>query len=391
MAGTAGHPPIPQGTERSSPTPLCAVFFGAFDIFGTIAADYPRDPLPGEPDLLLAADARLAAGEIDAATHAAVADDLLAAVLREQEAAGLAVVADGALRHPDRLAPVAAGLGGTITNRVATLADHSPVAVPRFDDPIRWTGPITVDAWRRASDATELLVKQVVVGPYTIAALATSDESARTALTLALAEAGNAELRALVEAGCALVQVDEPAATTIGPDRTEWQLFAEAQRRLTAGLEDAHLSLGLLSGAIDPTGHDATLDAPYRSYLFDALGGADAWRFADAVPPDRGLVCGIVDAATETRDETEVMVWALTWAAARRGAERVGGAPSGSLRRISRHAARRKLELLGEAVRIASMGPLDEVAIALDPDPLASAMTPLRTLAETVAAARGLG
>ncbi len=51
----------------------------------------------------------------------------------------------------------------------------------------------------------------------------------------------------------------------------------------------------------------------------------------------------------------------------------------------------RKLELLGEAVRIASMGPLDEVAIALDPDPLASSMAPLRAMAETVAAARGLG
>jgi methionine synthase II (cobalamin-independent) len=216
-------------------------------------------------------------------------------------------------------------------------------------------------------------------------------DQARVLADPALDDALHRDLRALVEAGCALVQVDEPAATSIGPDRTEWQLFAEAQRRLTAGLGDAHLSLGLLSGAIDPAGHDATLDAPYRSYLFDALGGADAWRFADAVPPDRGLVCGIVDATTETRDETEVMVWALTWAAAGRGPERVGGAPNSSLRRISRHAARRKLELLGEAVRIASMGPLDEVAIALDPEPLASSMAPLRTLAEHVAAARGLG
>ena len=50
---------------------------------------------------------------------------------------------------------------------------------------------------------------------------------------------------------------------------------------------------------------------PYRSFLFDALAGVDAWRFALAVPPDLGLICGIVDASTADRDETEVMVWAM--------------------------------------------------------------------------------
>lgn len=284
-----------------------------------------------------------------------------------------------------------AGLGGTSSGPPTTLADHSPVATPRFDAPVRWTDPITVDAWQRAAGATELLVKQVVVGPVTIAALAGTDEAARADLALALAEALNAELRALAEAGCALIQVDEPAVTRIGADPGTWRLVADAHRRLTDGLEGAHLSLGLLGGAVHAAGTDALLEAPYRSYLFDARGGPDAWRFADAVPPDRGLVCGILEAGSEERDETEVIVWAMTWAAAGRGTERVGAAPDGSLRRISRHAARRKLERLGEAVRVASMGPLDEVALALDPEPLESRMEPLRALAEAVAAARQPG
>ena len=59
---------------------------------------------------------------------------------------------------------------------------------------------------------------------------------------------------------------------------------------------------------------------------------ADAWRFALTVPDDRGLICGVVDAADATRDETEVMAWAMAWAAAGgRGAERTGAAPNGSL------------------------------------------------------------
>ena len=44
---------------------------------------------------------------------------------------------------------------------------------------------------------------------------------------------------------------------------------------------------------------------------------------------------------------------------------------------------------MGEAVRIASMGPLQEVAEALDPTPLDSKMAPLRELAVSVDAARG--
>ena len=101
------------------------------------------------------------------------------------------------------------------------------------------------------------------------------------------------------------------------------------------------------------------------------------------------MVVGALDAASEVRDETEVMVWAMAWAGPEeRTAARVGVASNGSLRGIGRHSARRKIELMGEAVRIASMGPLQEVAEALDPVPLESKMTPLRELAEAVEAAR---
>ena len=83
------------------------------------------------------------------------------------------------------------------------------------------------------------------------------------------------------------------------------------------------------------------------------------------------------------------MVWAMAWAGPEeRTADRVGIASNGSLRAIGRHLARRKIELMGEAVRIASMGPLQEVAEALDPAPLETKMVPLRELAQAVEAAR---
>ena len=358
-------------------------------MFASLAADYPREPRAGEPDLLGAADRRLAAGEISAAEHLAVAREFARVVLAEQETAGLAMLTDGGVAYADPLQPLVAGLGGLSTARAVSLPGGAGAQAPRFDRAPAWQGPITVDAWRWADETTELPVKQTIVGPYTIARLAEPGGAPRGPLALGLAEAMNAELRALVEAGCPVIQVDEGSLTAIGDDAAEWELYAETQRRLTARLEEHHLSLGIYHGSVPSTGHRSILDGPYRSYLVDALAGPDAWRFVFAVPPDRGVIVGALDARQSTRDETEVMVWAMAWAAhAGRIPERIGIAANGSLRAVGRHSARRKIELMGEAVRIASMGPLQEVAEALDPTPIESRLVPLRRLAEAVEAAR---
>ena len=119
--------------------------------------------------------------------------------------------------------------------------------------------------------------------------------------------------------------------------------------------------------------------------LAGRMPGASRWRS----PPEMGVVVGVVDSTLPARDETEVLVWATAWAATgQRGPDRIGMAPNGSLRAVGRHAARRKIELMGEAVGIASMGPLQEVAEALDPTPLESKIAPLRQMAEVVEAAR---
>jgi methionine synthase II (cobalamin-independent) len=359
-------------------------------VFASLAADYPREPRAGEPDILADADRRLAGGEITLDEHRELTREFISIVLKEQELSGLAMLTDGDVADEDRLRRLVTGLGGTSSERVVALPDGAAVHAPIFDGTPAWTGPITVDGWQWADRNTDIMVKQVLVGPYTIARLAAPGETAREGLALALADALNAEMRALAEAGCPLIQVDEGALTTVGDDAAEWRLYAETQRRLTAGLEERHLSLGIYRGAIDPAGHETVLDGPYRSYVVDAFGGPDAWRFVFAVPPEIGVVIGALDAATPALDETEVMVWAMAWATPEeRGPARIGIASNGSLRAVGRHAARRKTELMGEAVRIGSMGPLREVAEALDPTPLESKMVPLRDLAQAVEAARG--
>ena len=361
-------------------------------MFGSLAADYPREPRSGEPDVLADADRRLASGDLGTAQYLAIARGFAEIVLAEQQIAGLAILSDGSVTHADRLQPLVTGLGGISTDTPAVLPDGATVRRPRFDRAPDWKAPITVMDWQWADERTELPVKQVLVGPYTLARLAEPGGAPRGPLALGLAEAMNAELRALAAAGCPIVQVDEGALVTIGDDAAEWALYAATQQRLTAGLDEQHLSLGIYRGAIDPAGHASVLDGPYRSYFVDALAGSDTWRFVFDVPPERGVIVGALDAGQSKRDDPELMVWAMAWAAqGGRTGDRIGVAPNGSLRALGRHEARRKIEEMGEAVKIAAMGPLQEVAEALDPAPLESKMAPLRRLAEAVAAARKPG
>jgi methionine synthase II (cobalamin-independent) len=358
-------------------------------MFASLAADYPREPRTGEPDVLGEADRRLTIGEIGPAEYQVVARGFAKLVIDEQETAGLAILSDGGVAQSDRLHALVTGLGGISTDRGVALPDGATARAPRFDRAPVWHDPITLDDWRWADGTTDLPVKQVLVGPYTIARLAEPGGGPRGPLSLGLAEAMNAELRSLAGAGCPIIQIDEGAVTSIGDDAEEWALYAATQERLTAGLDDHHLSLGLYRGAVDPAGYASVLDGPYRSYLVDGLAGPDTWRFVFAVPPDRGLIVGALDANQAARDEPELMVWAMAWAAhAGRTGDLVGVAPNGSLRSLGRHETRRKIEQMGEAVRIASMGPLQEVAEALDPAPLDTRMAPLRRLAEAVEAAR---
>lgn len=364
-------------------------------MFATLAGGYSRTPLPAAPDRLVDAERRLRAGAIDEAGYAAIADDVVREVVVEQEEAGLAILADGAVRWADRLLPLVEGLTGLEAAGTVVLPSGEAVTRPRVIDGLGRSKPIFVEAWRRAAAASELHVKQVLVGPYTIGRLADLGGRNRRTVTLVLAEALNAELHALVAAGCAFIQVDEEAVTGIADDDAEWRLFERAHEALTAGLGDprrVHLSLGLTGGSVARPGYAAVLGPPYVSYLVDLLAGPDAWRFVDAAPVERGIVCGVAEARRTAQDEVEVMTWAMAWAAAGdRGPDRVGIAPNGSLAGMDRLAAKRKIERLGETVRIASMGPLQDVADALDPDPLGSRMAELRILAESVEAARRPG
>ncbi len=287
--------------------------------------------LPQPPDLPADADGA------DAAVRRAIA---------LQERLGLEPITDGRLRLAD--ASIAAAVARGVETGV-------------------------VDAWQFASACTPRVVKQSLPGPYTIGR-GVRPARDRRAATLAIAGRVNDEIRRLRDAGCQIVEIDEPAAATIGDAAAERELFVDAQRRLTDGIDGIHLSLALTGGNADTAGVETILDAPYASYAVDLIHGPDNWRLVTAVAGDRGIVCGALSAAAGSSDGPELLVWAAHYAASTggRGLDRVGLAVVPGLDRLDWATAERKLERLVEGARLSGKGARPELARALDPRAVSS-------------------
>jgi methionine synthase II (cobalamin-independent) len=274
-------------------------------MFATLLGGLPRPPLPD--------DAR--------------ADDLVAAAVGAQEAAGLEPLVDGGLWGDEGLRTV-------------------------------------VERWRATAALTDRAVKAVVLGPWS--AVDAPDPSEHD-LAVA-ADATNAVIRELAGAGCPLVEVHEPAVTSLGSDPQIRRRFVEAQKRVLDGVAALHVSLAITGGSAEEAGIDALLGAPYSSLALDLVRGPDNWRVAAAAPRSIGIVCGALTAEAGGDEAVEVLLYAVNYAAstAGRGPDRVGVATSGSLVGVPWEVAERRMRRLGEAVRLALASP-DERAAAVDP------------------------
>lgn len=146
------------------------------------------------------------AGELfDRATREAVAD---------QVACGIDVPTDGEQRRENYVHYQCRHFEGfdfeNLEHRVLRNGAYE-VDLPAIRGPIRAGAPVLPRDWRVAQAATDRPVKITLPGPMTISDTTADcwyDDSPRLARDLA--EALNAEVQALAEAGCRYIQVDEP-------------------------------------------------------------------------------------------------------------------------------------------------------------------------------------
>ena len=325
-------------------------------MFATLAGGYSRQPHRDRPDRLAAARISLAQGEIEPAAYRSLEDELVREAIGEQDAAGLELITDGQLRWPD---PV-----GTFPYGLDRVVEQGPGRLAVTGEP-QWVAPVTLDDWRFLRAATDLPARQTLVGPYTLARLIDPGPLSRERLTMTLADAMGRELRALADAGCDVIQIEERAAAGISTE-AERSLYRAAQRRMTHGLQGVHLMLAITEGSAHRATARVIFDARYRSYLFDLVAGANNWLLIAEAPTDRGIICGVADATNPEPDDPARMAWAGRYAALvrKRGPDRVGLAPSASLAFLPREAAYAKIERLSTVAL-----DLFEAGVA-NPDPM---------------------
>jgi 5-methyltetrahydropteroyltriglutamate--homocysteine methyltransferase len=145
-------------------------------------------------------------------------DDAMALVIREQEELGLDILTDGEMRRTTFIFHIAGQWQGVDTKNVVTKKIYrnreANRLVPRITGKIARRVPAAVDDLRAAKAHTSRPLKMAVPGPMTVID-SSSNEFYRDEEEFALdvAAALNGELRDLQAAGCAVLQIDEPAMT----------------------------------------------------------------------------------------------------------------------------------------------------------------------------------
>ena len=134
--------------------------------------------------------------------------------MRDQVEAGIDVPTEGEIRRDHYIYYHCRHLRGISFDKLSAKEMRAGVLradVPTISGPIKPRAPFLADDWRCAQAVTDRPVKITVPGPMTIAdSTMDAHYGDERRLGEALADALNAEVRALAEAGCTWVQVDEP-------------------------------------------------------------------------------------------------------------------------------------------------------------------------------------
>lgn len=172
---------------------------------------------------------RLGKGELDRAAYDSAMDALIADGVAWQERMGLDVLVHGEFERTDMVEYFAEKMDGFHTTRNGWVNSYGSrcVRAPILAAPPSISEPMTVREWQVAQSATSRPVKGMLTGPVTIVNWSfrppgVADDRLFWAVAQPIAE----EVRHLVEAGCRVIQVDEPAV------RERWPLPTDEAPRL---------------------------------------------------------------------------------------------------------------------------------------------------------------
>ena len=283
--------------------------------------------------------------------------------LLDQHAAGIDIVADGEQRRSTHYTYFLRGVDGIDSQRLAPKsmrAGKFTQDVPRVVGPLGLRAHLAVDDYRFLRALTTKPIKMTLPGPSTLVD-GTADEhyGDERALAMAYADVLNAEIRALAEAGCTMVQLDEPVFTRIPWKLASWGV--DAMDRAFAGTtvtSVVHVCYGY--GARLGTkewkhGYDAILPHLARArnvqqYSLEFAEPALSSTLLVALG-DKTVQLGVIDCGRDEVESPDTVAARLRAALAIVPAERLVAAPDCGLVARGRAAARAKLAALVAGTR----------------------------------------
>ncbi|MGI9494265.1 MAG: cobalamin-independent methionine synthase II family protein [Geminicoccaceae bacterium] len=297
----------------------------------------------------------------------AILDDATLEVVREQDHLGIDIPTDGEVRRENYIHYHCRHLEGVDFEALSEkqMRGHYVAHLPTIKAPVLAGPAFLVRDWEVAQSATKKPVKMTVPGPMTIGdsiadGFYNDDSCARGA---ALADALNVEIRRLAEAGCPIIQVDEP-------------VFArKLDQALTFGLEHLDRCFHKLPANVERVvhiccGYPDRLDpdedypkAPRESYqdlatglqdvAVDTVSIEDAHRPNDLALLERftrtKVIFGVIAIAKSEVEAVEAVRERLLEASAHIDPHRLIAAPDCGLGFLGRGLARQKLKVLAEA------------------------------------------
>src|SRR3954452_12364347 len=165
-------------------------------------------------------------------------DDATALAIRDLERAGIDILTDGEIRRESYSNRFATALEGFDIDHPAMVPGRTggTNAVPRVVGPVRRARPVEVDDCRFLRGQTDATIKITLPGPFTMGQQSfNAHYSSEAELAMDLAAAVNEEVRDLLAAGAALVQIAEPCLQSRAEKAREFAL--EAINRALEGVE----------------------------------------------------------------------------------------------------------------------------------------------------------
>ena len=315
----------------------------------TVVGSYPKPPDEGQPFTVRKTHHAIEKGNATPEDLKKAQDDLVTAVIKEQEAAGIDLVTDGHGRWDDILTPFARQIGGFEIGGLLRWFDNNVYyRKPICTGPIEWGGPASVETFKFTQSVATKPVKAVIPGPVTFAHLSIDEHYAdHENFVLAIARVIAQEAFELEAAGATVIQIDEPALLNAPEDL---ELAKNAIYLITNELKSAETILATYFGDAKRLGPDL-YDISVGGYGFDLISGPENLQLIKEVPAEKKLQAGIVDARNTKLEDVDALTRQIEELCSIVGEQRLRVSPSSGLEFLPREKARAKLERLATAAQ----------------------------------------